>query len=111
MRLSLILTAMVLGLLLAAIPDAGAGIVESQIKQLCRAEWPRDYRMQTYCLSRQIDAADKLVNLADTNDRDYDKLLIIGRCLDDWKIRTGGYDYRMVVHCADRQIEAYNQMK
>ena len=34
----------------------------ASIKQKCFAEWPGDYRMQKYCIDRQIDAYNALLN-------------------------------------------------
>lgn len=63
------------------------------IKSDCERKWKTDYRMIKYCVNKQVEAANYLVDFEDEE--------ILSSCRRKWQ-----NDFRMAKYCADKQLEA-----
>lgn len=108
MKAAPIALALVTGVALAAPARAD---VRGEIKAACAAEWPGDYRMQEYCVEKQIEAARDIVNLQRRYGEDSEEAGLLYRCMAEWRRDDRTYDYRMARYCADKQIGSYHRLK
>jgi len=102
-----------------------ANDVMNDIKCMCRDEWPDNYRMQKYCIDRQINSYDDVVckyvkkyfvpyqkSNGNTYYRDVpEEGKIIFRCYDEWTDKKGRKNWRMIKYCCDKQFKAFNSLK
>jgi hypothetical protein len=77
-------------------------------KELCREDWPDDYRMQAFCFEMQKEALDRLLGRGPSavNGDSHAFKSIRSNCLSEW-----GANLRMVDFCEQQQIEGYHALR
>ena len=97
--------------LLIATPTA-ANEVETAIRAKCKADWPTDYSMQNFCVTRQTEAARKLERHRERWPEGSEERKILERCVTEWAGADGSKaDYSLVNLCFDQQLEAYRSLQ
>lgn len=74
-------------------------------KSKCRDEWPSDYRMQEYCVTKQTEGAEKL-SRGSPQEVDFDSFRVIrGKCAEEWP-----RDFNMRAYCEQKQYDGYRSL-
>ena len=102
--------ALLAGILLLLAHPAWAQ-TSTEIRRLCRAEWPLDYSMQEYCIGEQRTALREFNNLRSRTAPSSEEQAILRRCKAEWRAASGGYDWGMVVYCATEQLGSYYRLQ
>lgn len=93
--------------LLAAQPfDVHANYIDLA-KQHCAREWPGDFRMQNYCMNRDIEGMLRFKAASDSVGEALEPAL--EKCTEDWT-DAGIPDWRMIGYCATQQAKAYRAL-
>jgi hypothetical protein len=85
--------------------------INDWIKQRCTSEWPADYRMQVYCIRKQIEGAQEIGRLAGGEASNGDLREILSTCVSEWGGPGKNADWRMISYCYSKQREAWQTMK
>lgn len=80
------------------------------IKKQCAKDWPTDYRMQRYCIEKQIEAVNRLKPAWVDLKKGTPEYNILIRCYQQWPNSLGGYDHSMVLYCLNQQLKAYREL-
>lgn len=83
---------------------------EVKIKQFCAAEWADNYRMQSYCIDREMAALHDVALFIEEHPAGTEERKILARCMAKWKTQLGGYNYRMTRYCTDREVTAFRKL-
>lgn len=80
-----------------------AGEPDEVIRAKCRADWPNDYRMQGFCVGRQVEALRQLDAAIDAPASDAATIRL--KCASDWPD-----DFRMRVFCQQQQVQGLRKV-
>ena len=111
MNRNLFLAAAVAGILATPVAALAEPDTLTEIRRFCAGEWPRNYRMQRYCIDRQTDGIRRITSVVDGYGKGGEEYQIVVRCMGKWSAPPNGYDYRMVAYCTDNQLEAYQAIR
>lgn len=76
------------------------------IKESCKAEWPKNYTMQAFCIDTERKAVDRLKRKLPAVNSDGELKSILLSC---WKQWEG--DFSMTLFCYENQEAAYHELK
>ena len=92
--------------------------VQGQIKAFCADKWGPDYRMQKYCIEKEVEAYREAAVWiqANCNLREGAVLTpldhIAAGCIVKWTLpNDAGYQWSMVRYCINTQVEAYEALQ
>ena len=97
-------------LVLAAVSAAGA---PDGVRENCAEDWPDDYTMQEFCISQQVEAAQRMVPVVERyggSDNDSPEARALKKCANDWQ-KGDGFDFTMVEFCWKQQSEALERLR
>ena len=60
------------------------------VKQQCAKDWPTDYRMQKYCINKQVESINRLKRAWDELKKGTEEYNIMMRCYKQWPTSVGG---------------------
>lgn len=80
---------------------------------ICEREWRGDFRMQEYCINQQRNGHRKTFDLNQEVEAigNQELKMAVGKCLLDWRDRSGQYDWRMVAYCIERQLDSFRRLR
>jgi hypothetical protein len=99
--------------LLTGAPARAQEDVVAETKANCAAEWPGDYAMQRYCLTRHFEATEEILAITGPDPRQAPEHMreMLTRCMIEWPGETAGYNYPMVAYCFKRQLAAHDALQ
>ena len=97
-------------LVVAAGPSYAAD-TEAMMKARCEDKWPADFRMQEYCLERQLESYHRFYELEREYDREEVWSQIQHHCVSKWLGEERvGLNWVMLAYCIEQQIESAKRL-
>jgi hypothetical protein len=88
-------------------PNSTGGQELSRIKGKCLSDWPDDFKMQAYCVDKQVGAARRLATRARPPDiPQIPYMQIVVKCRKEWP-----EDWSMMEYCTNQQYEAVRKLR
>ncbi|MCF2908162.1 DUF4124 domain-containing protein [Pseudoalteromonas sp. DL2-H2.2] len=87
--------------------------LDSAILNMCKSQWPGEYRQQEYCVKKQTEAAMRIGARLNDYEGDTVEKSIYNSCMQKWRKGKGllSIDYRQADYCIEKEVESYHNLK